>query len=120
METDWSALVKAVFGPAYLMSDLVSYPDDVSTTGDRQQRYSYMTRRRCTCFPSTVAPFDHTCSVEEARPCGVTVTSFPASGSATTPLQWNGRMSATNQRVDVTVSSEAFYYKESRQVWSLS
>jgi len=125
METDWSALLKAVFGSAYLMSNLVNYPEVVSTSGCRQQRYSCVTHRRCPYFSSTAARFDHTCAVpavEEAWPCDVTMTSFPVSGSAT-PHHWNGHMSTmsrsdavTNRCFNKAVSSEGFHYKEPLQV----
>jgi len=88
METDWSALLKAVFGSAYAMSDLINHPDVASISGCRHQRDSYASCRhrpiRRGHFP-TVDRFDHPRAVsffEGTWPCDVTVTSFPVAGSA--------------------------------------
>ena len=92
METDWSALLKAVFGSAYLMSDLVNYPDAVSISGCQQQGDSYAGRRhhpyagcrfRDTLF-TTDARVDSACAVspvEGELACDVTMTSLSVSAA---------------------------------------
>ena len=94
METDWSALLKAVFGSAYAMSDLVSHPDVVSISGCRQQRDLYASCRhqpyvlrpnRRGHFP-TFDRFDHpraASAFEGAWSCDVTMTSLPVASTAT-------------------------------------
>jgi len=123
METDWSALLKAVFGSAY---HLVEYPDVPSTSGcRRQQRFLYVTRRRCPQYLlPTGARHGHTCAasaVEASWPRDVTVTSFPVSGSIS-PRR-SARMSAmapsnaaaTDGCYDETVCGERFSYRASPQ-----
>ena len=111
METDWSALLKAVFGSAYAMSDLVNYPDVVSISCCRQQRDSYASCRRHRPYVfgpirrdhvSTVDRFDHpravSASLEGAWPCDVTMTSLPVASSAAgnnVPCQSLAQTSAT-------------------------
>ena len=93
MGTDWSALLKAVFGSAYPISDPVIYSDALSTPGCRQRCDLYASCRRqpytgCRfrdALFSTVAHVDGACAVspvEESWPCDVTMTSFPVTGSA--------------------------------------
>jgi len=112
MQTDWSALFKAVFGSAYAtnaMSDLTNYPDVVSTSGCQQQGGSCRRRR-----------VDQAPDVNASWPCDVTaVTSFTASGSVTSHHSFTrvSKMSDTpSRRSDEAVSSEGFRYKRSLQV----
>ena len=85
MDTDWSALLKAIFGSAYMMSDLINHPDVASISGCQQQRDC---RHRAhvglhSQFP-TVDHFVRVCDVsasKEVCPCDVTMTSFPVSVS---------------------------------------
>ena len=82
METDWSALLKAVFGSAYLTSDPLNYPDAASISGRRQQSDSH--------FPDRFSPTVH-CARAVVSPCDATVTSFPVAPaqSFTRVTRWN-------------------------------
>jgi len=90
METDWSALLKAVFGSAYLISDLINYPDSISISVCRHRYDSYTASRhhpyigchfRDDLFP-TVGRASAVSSVEGAPSCDLSVTSFSVTASA--------------------------------------
>ena len=79
METDWSALLKAVFGSAYLTFDPLNYPDVVFTSRFRQQSDSYATCHCCRpcdrCrFSDRFSTTVH-CAGEGVSPCDVTMAS---------------------------------------------
>jgi len=130
METDWSALLKAVFGSAYLMSGTINQSDVVSTSGYRQRRdwsaqcrhHPYVGGRFRDDVFSKVAHFRDECAVstvEGAWPCDVTVMSLPAASSAAddkTPCHsfvqtsnmtyWNALLDKSSERAVYASSSE--------------
>jgi len=90
METDWSALLKAVFGSAYLISDLINYPDSISISACRRRYDSYAAFQRhprvgCRVRNDPFPTVGRACAVspvEGAWSCDLSVASFPVFASA--------------------------------------
>ena len=107
METDWTALFKAVFGCAYLTAGSSNDASDVSISGCRQRR------NLCRHRPSIGPVATDFCSalavpaVEEAWPRDVTVTSFPVPAST---CCWNA---AADRCSEKTVHSKGLHSSES-------
>lgn len=123
METDWSALLKAVFGSAYLMSDRVEFSDVLldSTPGYHPHQLHQPSQPTRPRYPRLSPVTVDRTSAERAWPRRhVIVTSFPVPGSPTprqsfveTISPWDA---VPGRCVDKAVGSERFHYKEALKV----